>query len=404
MITRMSDERRGSLKTATDGDEAFNFDGVFRDVNDKNTRVKLYSAQAYVKDGEWAKAKTILKETIASLEEGHDRRNLELVLREIERYQKFSVDATISSASDINWLEVCERKPEMHFEKYDELPQSVFMIKNWRKTGNILVGRRLLSHQWIANNIRELHCSLIRAGMVLGVLADQRVQEDGVVVYYYPLTAEEKQFYMQDVFINHLKDTEIVFPYPPLQTVMKTEIHCPDEGWEIDEKLALQLGEGEVFLRKFSVSFLKSLERDDLFLYDPACSTGQFLATMKSGLPNSYTFGQDLSPCMVKYAKNRLDEVRCANAVHPQVPPETADVEFVRFINSEVLKTKDARNMIEPLLRSLKSGGYLVTFGHTPVLVSAVDFRMASGLEIVQCIGSDSEWNGIFQYYVCKKN
>ncbi|OWF39958.1 hypothetical protein KP79_PYT04290 [Mizuhopecten yessoensis] len=399
----MNEERRGSLKTASDGDETFNFDGVFRDVNDKNTRVKLYSAQASVKDGKWTEAETILNETIKSLSEGHDQRNLKLVLREIERYQKFHIAMASPAVSGINWIDVCERKPEMYFEKFDELPQSIFTLKNWRLAENVLVGRRLLSHQWIANKIRELHCSHVRAGMLLGVLVDQRVQEDGILVYYYPLTAKEKRFYMHDVVSNHLRDIELVFPFPPLQSIMKTEIHCPDEGWEIDEKLALQLGEGEVFLREYSVKFLKSLGREDLFLFDPACSTGQFLSTMKAGLPNCFTFGQDLSSCMVKYAKNRVDEARCANALDPQVPDETADVEFVRFINSEVVKAKEARIMIEPLLKPLKTGGYMITFGHTPVLVSAADFKMSGRFEIMQCVGGDPEWDGIFQYYVCKK-
>lgn len=403
---RMSTERKGSLPTATGGHDTFDFDGVFRDVNDKDTRVRLYSAQACVKDGKWAEAEQILKDAIGDSPEGHDQRNLKIVLREVERYQQYHIDISCPSATGIHWEEVCARKPEMYFEKFDELPQSIFVMKFWRAAdsqNHVLVGRRLLSHQWIANKIRELHCSHVRAGMLLGVLADERVQEDGVLVYYYPLTAEEKRFHMHDVVTKHLNDIEIAFPFPPLQTPLKTEIHCPDEGWEIDETLALQLGEGEVFLRDYSIKFLKTLGREDLFLFDPACSTGQFLATMKSGFPNSFTFGQDLSPCMVKYAKHRVDEARCANALDPQVPDETADVEFVRFINSEVLKARDARLMIGPLLKPLKTGGYMITFGHTPVLVSTSDFKMSERFEILQCVGGDPEWDGVFQYYVCKK-
>jgi len=65
--------------------------------------------------------------------------------------------------------------------------------------------------------------------------------------------------------------------------------------------------------------WLKSLGRDDLRLYDPACSTGQFLSTMREALPKAYLIGQDLSAHMVSFAKKRVDEIYCGNAVQPKV-------------------------------------------------------------------------------------
>lgn len=396
----------GSLPTATDGNETFNFDGVFRDVNNKETRTRLYAAQKLVSESKWQEAKDELKLLISEVTNKHDNRNLRMILQEIDLYQQRHIDASVVPEDAVNWNAVCKRRPMRYSERWDELPQSIFLLKSWEMEDGslrVLVGRRILSHQWIANKIRELHCSHIRPGMILGVFVDLRIQDDGVVVYYRPLTPSEKKTIMHDIVHKHLQEMELVFPFPALQTEYKTEIHCPDEGWEIDETLALQLGEGEIYLRDFSVEFLKTLKKNDLYLYDPACSTGQFLATMKEAFPISYTVGQDLSLQMTMFAGKRVDEVHHGNAADPKIPDNSADVVFVRFINSEVIKAAVARRMIYPLVRVLKKGGHIVIFGHTPVLVSSADLLMDIGLDVLQCIGGDPKWDGVFQYYVCKK-
>lgn len=397
-------KRSGSLPTATDGHPTFQFDGVFREVNNKDTREKLYAAQKCISGNDWSKAKTMISELIEETEDDHDLRNVKLILQEIELYQKRQIDASVQPAIKVDLAEVRQRRPEMYFENFKELPQSIFVLKNGTGSEQVtFVGRRILSHQWIANKIRELHCSLITASMLFGVMVDHRIQEDGIIIYYRPLLPAEKKFIMHDIVERNLKQTELVFPYPALQHINKEEIHCPDEGWEIDENLALQLGEGEVYLRDYSVQFLKSLGTEELRLYDPACSTGQFLYTMKSALPNSYTIGQDLSRFMVQYAVKRVDEIHVGNAIEPKIADDSADVMFVRFINSEVLKAVDARSMIKPLLRSIKKGGYMVIFGHTPVLVSNADLEMQAEVKIIQSVGGDKKYDGVFQYYVCKK-
>lgn len=396
----------GSLPTATDGHDTFNFDGIFRDVNRKETRDRLYAAQKLVSEGKWQEAKDSLKRLISEVTDQHDNRNLRMILQEIELYEERHIEPSVVREDVVNWTDVCKRRTTRYFERWDELPQSIFLLKSWEMEDGslrVLVGRRLLSHQWIANKIRELHCSHVRASMILGVFVDFRIQDDGVVVFYRPLTPPEKKTIMHDIVHKHLQEMELVYPFPALQTEFKTEIHCPDEGWEIDETLALQLGEGEIYLRDFSVEFLKALKKDELYLYDPACSTGQFLATMKESLPKSYTAGQDLSYQMTIFAAKRVDEVHHGNAADPKIPDNTADVVFIRFINSEVLKAADARQMIRPLVRVVKPGGHIVIFGHTPVLVSSADLIMDEELEVLQCMGGDPKWDGVFQYYVCKK-
>ena len=53
----------------------------------------------------------------------------------------------------------------------------------------------------------------------------------------------------------------------------------------VDEGFAALLGSGEERLRDYSIQFLKEAGYDKPLLYDPACSTGQFLST----LSNNYT-------------------------------------------------------------------------------------------------------------------
>lgn len=399
-------KREGSLPTATDGHETFNFDGVFRDVNNKQTRERLYAAQKLVSEVKWIEAINALKVLISEVTNEHDNRNLKAIVKEIETYQERHIDSSVKRQDEVDWKSVSERRPTRYFERWDEFPQSIFLLKSYKMEDGslrVLVGRRILSHQWIANKIRELHCSHIRASMILGVFVDFRVQDDGVVVFYRTLTPSEKKTIMHDIVHKHLQEMELVFPFPVLQTKFKTEIHCPAEGWEIDETLALQLGEGEIYLRDYSVECLKTLCKDELYIYDPACSTGQFLATMKDALPKSYTVGQDLSLQMTMFAGKRVDEVHHGNAADPKIPDNTTDVVFVRFINSEVLKSNVARQMIHPLIRVLKRGGHLIIFGHTPVLVSSADLLMNDELEVLRCMGGDAKWDGVFQYYICRK-
>ncbi|KAH3799298.1 hypothetical protein DPMN_152904 [Dreissena polymorpha] len=392
-----------SLPTASEGDTTFNFNGVFRDVHNKSSRDNLYQAQAFISENKWNAAKDLLQKALSDSSDDHDVRNLKLVIAEVDMYLSRAIPEAIQADEKIDWDQVNSRGVHKYFENREDLPQSVFFLRS-NQHDRIVVGRRILSHQYINNKIRELHCSHITASMLLGRLVDQRTRETGYAVYYNQMTAGEKLFLIDDVLNNGMNVYELVFPFPPLIGQSKEEIQSPEEGWEIDEKLALSLGEGEVYIRDYAVRYLKSLGRDDLRLFDCACSTGQFLFTMKQGVPGCYTIGSDLSAHMVEFAKKRVDEIYCANALEPKIPPRSVDVVFVRFINSEVVKTEIASIFLKPLTECLKKGGKMIILGHTPVLTSAAEIKMlVPNLEITQSIGGISEWNGIFQFYVCSR-
>ena len=399
----MSGERRRSLATASEGNTDFAFVGIFRDIHAKEEREKLYKAQELVSNNNWDEAKALLKEALTDNIDDHDVRNLTLILEEVERYQERIIPDDTTPADELNWDEVSRRPVSKYVEKFNEIPQGIFLLRS-NENDRVIVGRRILSHQFVKNKIRELHCSHVTASMLLGKLVDQRIREDGIVLFYNELTAGERIYLMNDILDNGMTEFEITYPFPALVHLNKEEIQSPEEGWEIDEKLALSLGEGEVYLRQFSIKFLKSLGVDDLHLFDCACSTGQFLHTMKNAIPNCYTIGSDLSQHMAEFAAKRVDEIHCANALKPPIKPQSVDIVFIRFINSEVIKTEIAHIFLKPLVECLKVGGHLIILGHTPILTSRAEIKMVvPNLEIVQCIGGSREWNGIFQFYIAKR-
>lgn len=392
-----------TLPTASEGDTTFNFNGVFRDVHSKASRDKLYKAQELISENKWSEAITLLTEALHDSSDEHDVRNLKLILAEVKMYQAREIPEATTADESIDWNNVTGRKVQKYFENRDDLPQSLFLLKS-NKTERVLVGRRILSHQYVRNRIRELHCSHVTPSMILGRLVDQRTNECGYVVFYNDLTAGEKICLMNEILESGMSEYELTFPFPPLIGQSKEEMHAPEEGWEIDEKLALSLGEGEVHIREYSIRYLKSLGRANLRLFDCACSTGQFLWTMKQSLPSCYTIGSDLSAHMVKFATKRVDEIYCGNALEPKIPARSVDIVFIRFINSEVVKTEISSIFLKPLSQCLKKGGAMIILGHTPILTSAAEIKMlVPNLEITQSIGGANEWNGIFQFYICTR-
>ena len=134
-------------------------------------------------------------------------------------------------------------------------------------------------------------------------------------------------------------------------------------------------------------------------VYDPACSTGEFLSDYKKGFPMSYTIGHDLSQEMINYAKDYVDESCCCNAVDSPLKDKSVDLMFLRFLNSEVVDTRMAYKILKVLIKKVKRNGLIVCFGHTPVLIRKEMF-MKYGLTPVICNGYDKDRDSIFQYYV----
>lgn len=167
--------------------------------------------------------------------------------------------------------------------------------------------------------------------------------------------------------------------------------------------MASSLSLGEKNIREYTISILKqfgNLNRKKVF--DPACSTGEVLHTIKSNFPECYTIGQDLNPQMVNYAKDKLDEVYLGGSINNCIPEESVDFVFFRFLNVEVVSTEMVYKLFNSLIKKCKIGGYIIVFGHTPVLVNS-KYMEYMGFEILQRNGVTKDKKRIFQYYLLKK-
>ncbi len=140
---------------------------------------------------------------------------------------------------------------------------------------------------------------------------------------------------------------------------------------------------------------------DQLIAYDPACSTGRFLSEFAEiNRSRIRTIGQDLSEQMVGYAAPHFDEVHYGDAIDPTVGPGEVEVLFARFLNSEVVTTEQARELLAPLVSTVIPDGTVVLFGHTPVLLDINDL-VDVGLRVDQTTARQD--NHVFQYYVCTR-
>ncbi|XP_062595048.1 isonocardicin synthase-like [Saccostrea cucullata] len=174
--------------------------------------------------------------------------------------------------------------------------------------------------------------------MLLGLFVDQRITDNKVIVHFCPFEKSEKLYFMN-------------------QQSSHEELCSPPQGWEIDDAFDLMLSCGEERIRDYTIKFMASAYVKKTRLYDPACSTGVFLSTLKKVFPDSYTIGQDLNRLMTEIYRQRVDEVHCGNAMERKIEPGTAYYCFVRFQNSEVLKSTEAEDLLSALLPTVKKGG-----------------------------------------------
>ena len=320
----------------------------------------------------------------------------ELEEKEIDIYNEMYFDEKdITTINDINCKEILLRKA-VEFEDYDyNLPQNIFVIKYYK--GKQIVGRKIRSILRIENKINAINCSMITAPMLLGFLKSRTKKGRKIRIEFYPFTNEEKKYIFNDLKNNRLYD--IYYPYKYRDFNTNKEEKSPDTGWTFNPEKKEYLGYGEVHFRKFTTAFFKDKNMDGKVIYDPACSTGEFLDDFKKSYPSSYTIGHDLSQEMINYAKDFVDESCCCNAINSPLKNKSVDLMFLRFLNSEVVTTKDAYEIFKVLLPKVKKKGIIVCFGHTPVLITKQWF-IKNNLKPIICNGYDNERNAIFQYYV----
>ena len=320
----------------------------------------------------------------------------ELEKKEIDIYNRINFEEEdVSLINELNLSNIFSRKIEK-FEDYEyNLPQNIFLLKSYK--GKIIVGRKIRSILRIENKINAINCSMITAPMLLGFLHHRNKKNRKIIIEYYPFTNEEKKYIFNELKTN--RKIDIYYPYKYRDFYTKKEETSPETGWSFNPEKKEYLGYGEVHFRNYTKSFLETLGKEFEIVFDPACSTGEFLNDYKNSFPKSHTIGHDLSQEMIDYAKDYVDEFFCCNAFDSPLKDNSVDLMFLRFLNSEVVNTQMAYKILKVLVKKVKKKGIIICFGHTPVLIRKEMF-IKYGLTPIICNGYDKERNAIFQYYV----
>jgi hypothetical protein len=360
-------------------------------------RARIRQGRAKLASGNWSEALELLRKVENDLERNSDSdilRALQRMIFEVAHYierREWRSKLQQEELSPISQRIPCELN-ERHWMQ----PQTIFILSS---NGRTWLGRKLVSDEWIAGRISELFCSKITPEMLLGELVSSRTTQDSVVAYYRPATSDECKAFMDEAVTS--KVAELRFPFVHLTRGEKLEVVSPLNGWSVDDSMRDQLFNGEAALRKYTAQALKGYVPSGALLYDPACSTGDFLSSVQQAFPGTRSFGQDLSAEMIQFARTQLDETYVGDAINSPLANESVDVAFVRFLNSEVVSTEYATNLFDEILVRIKPEGLLVVFGHTPVLLDSGFFENRK-LTCLEKIGQ-LETGEIFQFYLLRK-
>jgi len=305
---------------------------------------------------------------------------------------------TLTKALSMNRMsELDLRKNCTIGEAWERQPQRFFFFKI---NGFEYVGQKLLSPIVTEHGSPGFFCSLIKPEMLLGSCQRIQCSQEGVEITFDQLSASERK----SVFQSLLDDPsiDIYFPFNQMGINHRREVCTPDEGWFVTEERAQILGLGESHLRDISARLVASSALENPVVYDPACSTGEFLAYVKGKNPNAKVIGQDLSKEMIELARKKIEHAYVGNSLDPRVPAESCDFVFFRFLNSEVVNTSLAKSLFDSIITRLKSGGTAVLFGHTPVLITRA-LMEESGFDVLSCHAALDNRSAVFQYYVIRK-
>jgi len=279
------------------------------------------------------------------------------------------------------------------FEPFAKQPHDLFFIAS--KTGRLFGRKRpVLIGTSGAETLRK--CCLVDESMILGWAGHEQLTDSGVAVFYQPIDAPSRQEVFQQMAAD--PEAELYFPYPDLAAEDRRERCTPREFWVVTPERVAELNLDEHPIRDYILRMLSQFHLVGKVVFDPACSTGEFLAAIQSRYPGVYTIGQDASPQMIEYCRGRLDEVHCSDSVQPAIPEESADIVVFRFLNFHVVKTVDAHRLFLVNAKRCRKGGYLFVVGHTPVLVNAAWFEMI-GLRVLQKTAYSGPHQASFQFY-----
>ncbi|MGI2257504.1 class I SAM-dependent methyltransferase [Candidatus Cardinium hertigii] len=315
------------------------------------------------------------------------------ISREMDYYYRVIIPPSCC-LKNLNINDIYSRKVQRHFEGFSEYPQNLFFFT---KENLYFFGRKTISTQHMQGQIKELHCTQIQSHMIVGVVCEEQLSEEGILIFYRPIRSGEK-LYLFDQLL-HDRKCNIVYKYVYLSSTEKKERHSSKAGWNLNPLRAKNLSAGEKVLRNYTIQFLSQFSLKGKTIYDPACSTGTFLDTIQKAYPACCVIGQDLSKPMVEFAKKCIDPVYHLDSLYAPIPGRFSDFVFIRFLNSEVVTRAEAKELYLRILPRCKIGGYIIVFGHTPVLLSIYDLEN-DAVNLLQTTAVDLASQSIFQYYV----
>ncbi|MCX2545562.1 class I SAM-dependent methyltransferase [Pseudomonas sp. COW5] len=269
-----------------------------------------------------------------------------------------------------------------------------------RVNGEVWVGRKRLQRD---RHFRWRASSVLKPCMLLGPLLHSLWGDEGLSIGYRTASAEQKAQTFERAL--RLADSEILFPFPIVDAAGREAV-CPADFWQCSESLAEQLNNDEQHLREQCAGLLQAITETGALIYDPACSTGEFIAHLARALPDCLCLGSDRSATMIEHARQvhgrTSVEFRLLDASDAFDAGIHCDVLILRFLNAEVLTRREARAAFESLIRCVKPGGTLLVFGHTPVLIPVVWLASAHNLQLESSVAARPGQTELFQFYRLK--
>jgi len=279
------------------------------------------------------------------------------------------------------------------FEPFERKPHDLFFLSR----GSVrLFGQKTPIKLPRISGAEERKCCLIDKSMVLGLAQREQVFQHGITVFFHPLAASERDELFRDLATD--PQTDLYYPFPYFAPGSRDEHLSSPDFWKPSPERVLELDEDERPIRELIVRLLAGFDLRGKVLFDPACSTGKFLCTLREHYPGVRLIGQDRSREMADFCIGKLDEVHCGDAQFPVIPEESVDFVFLRFLNFDVTSVAAAHELFAVNARRCRIGGYILVVGHTPILISSQWFECL-GLKVERRTAWWTEASAVLQFY-----
>lgn len=283
-------------------------------------------------------------------------------------------------------------RPWRLIERSPEARQRYFLLRHGERQW---LGRKFVTDTpagpRLSNRIYATHLLGDGVGMTLS--------GDHILFEFTLRPAVEADAFLREASGDPLSD--IVFPFSARDAGGDESI-CPPSFWEHLSSRPARLAQDELHMRSLCADTLTQWLPPGALVRDPACSTGDFIAAMADACPLLRLEGSDISAAMIDKARTRHagKAVRFEVADAAGAGPASCDGLIVRFLNAEVVTRADATALFDHLLSTVRPGGVIVLFGHTPLLVPVAGRAAAHGLRLVQCSAPLPDDPALVQYYV----